>query len=173
MKKIKEKEEEQPQNANLPQMVPFETGQMGVRDLVSRLEDLVTYALECENKPIRDDVSFTDVYKKLLEIRKAIDVLTKEQQDFIASVTGAIGTEAEEGLPISQRDKQLLDKIRSLQEVCESAKDRIYTTLQQNPDAEREIKEKIRDTTGSAKKKIARRKGKFRAMGGSGGWLPA
>jgi len=156
---------------SLPELKPIGPEPMGLSELVNRLEELVKFSLECEQKPLKEEISFVDVYKQLMEIRKAIEILTKDQQ-FTLSLIEEAGEEQKEEAPINKEGKRLLNKIGHLKETCESARERAHAALQEQPEAQELLKEQIKQSTTSKKKKAARRKGKFRRVGGKKGWMP-
>jgi hypothetical protein len=148
------------------------TGPASIPEVVNRLEDLVKFALECEGKKLKEGVSFVEVFKQLEEVRTAIDLLNKDQQellDLFSSVTG--GKIEVNKADFTDEQKKILEKLKHLQSVCEAAKQRMYTKVKSQPETEAIVKEKIEDSTASEKKKIMRRKEKFRPLGGKGGWL--
>jgi uncharacterized protein YhaN len=156
---------------SLPKMPVFS---MNVEEMVSRLEDLVNFAMESERMPFKEDVSFIEVFKQLGEIRKAVNNLTQDQQRLLAylSATAAEIPGMSKNLPISPENTKVFDKIKRLQDVCEEAKERIHAVLQGRPEVMDEMKMKVKDSESSEKKKKVQRKGKFRAVGGKEGWLP-
>jgi hypothetical protein len=166
--------ETQPNTSELfdrPPMRQPPAGEATVGELVDRLEELVKYTLECEQKKMRDDVSFVDIYRQLLEIRGAISVLTKEQEDLLHQVTVAAAL-PESDIPFTEEDRKVLSKIKHLQDICETARERLHTAIQKNPETERELQEQILESMTPPSKKKTRRKGKFRPLGGKEGWIP-
>jgi hypothetical protein len=156
----------------MPPMRPMPAGPASIPEVVNRLEDLVKFALECEGKKLKEGVSFVEVFKQLEEVRRAIDLLNKDQQELLslfASVTG--GKIDVNKVPFTDDEKKILEKLNHLQGVCEAAKERMYTTVKGHPESEAAVKEKLEESTSSEKKKILRRKEKFRPLGGKGGWL--
>jgi hypothetical protein len=158
----------------LPPLPAMPVFTMSLGEMVSRLEDLVNFAMECEHVPFKEGVSFVEVFKQLGEIRKAINNLTQDQQRLLAylSATAAQIPGMSTDIPISPENTKMLDKIKHLQDVCEEAKERIHTVLQSRPEVTDEMKQKVKEAETSEKKKRIRRKGKFRAMGGKEGWMP-
>lgn len=148
-------------------------------EMVSQLEELVRLALECENKELRDGVSFADVYNRLIGIRKSLDFLAADQEKLLSflrkvdakrAARSSQGPEGpEEGL--EPKDNPLLEKLKQLKASCEQARERVHASLSQHPGAAEEIKEKIASASFSKKKKIIHRKGKFRQIGETGGWM--
>lgn len=156
-----------PSSESMPPLKPFTPGDVSIPDVVNRLEDLVHFALECEGKQMREDISFVEIYKRLQEVRKAIDLLNKDQNDLISLLTKVGGEEFNPNtVDLSVEDKKLLEKLNHLRSVCEAAKERIHAQTREHPEAEQVAKEKIEEAISAPKKKVARRKGKFRAMGG-------
>ncbi len=164
------KPEKRADKRDFPEIKPIGPTPMGLPELVERLEELVKFSLEFEQKPLKEGVSFVTVYKQLQEIRKAIEVLSKDQQ-FTLSLIEEAGRDQEE-LPITKEGEKLLNKIGSLRETCEAARERAHVALQEQPGAEELLKEQVKDSTTSKKKKVVRRKGKFRRVGGKKGWMP-
>jgi len=168
MNKKKEPEEQKP----MPEMKPIPAVPMALPELVSHLEDLVKFALECEDKKLKNPDSFVNIYQQLLDIRKAIQVLTQDQRATLALIENVVQESGEEFPPLSKEDQKIFNKIQHLKEICEAAKERIHTSIQAQPEAEEIIKEELRSATGTKKKKKIHRKGKFRRVGGKKGWLP-
>ena len=141
-------------------------------ELVLRLEEMVKFSLECEGKPLKDDVSFVNVYKQLMEIRKAIEILTKEQQATLSLIEQSVDMEKAKPAQTDKNTRKMMEKIHHLKQVCDSAKERIHESIREHPSEEAELKEKLRHATSSNQKKVLRRKGKFRKVGGKKGWMP-
>jgi hypothetical protein len=141
---------------------------LSVREIVDQLESLVRYSLECENRPLREDVSFIEVYQQLLDIQKAITVLDKDQKDLIAKMSMASDILPENKPTVSPEDQKSLEKLKQLEQLCEEARGRLHASLPGQ--STRKIREEIEETGISAKKKALRRKGKFKTVGGSG-WV--
>lgn len=155
-----------------PQLQPIGPEPLSAGEIVTRLEELVRYVLECEVKPMQKDVSFVDVYKQLVQIREAINVLSTDQQAMLSVLEAAGITKEQMDKALSPEDKKTVLKLQNLQGICEAAKDRLHRSIQRNPEADREVQEKIRSETTTKKQKIVHRKGKFRPLGGKEGWLP-
>jgi hypothetical protein len=155
---------------DLPELKPIGPTPMGLPELVERLEELVKFSLEFEQKPLKEGVSFVTVYKQLQDIRRAIEVLSKDQQFTLSLIEEASKDQKE--LPINKEGEKLLNKIGQLKETCEAARERAHAALQEQPGAEELLKEQVKEVTTSKKKKVARRKGKFRRVGGKKGWMP-
>ena len=157
----------------MPPLKPIEPGPLSTAEVVNRLEDLVNFALECEGKQIKPDVSFVQVYKQLQEVRQAIDLLIQDQNKLVAMLNAAgqqqINIKPEN---LSPEDKKIVERIQRLKSLCEEAKDRIRTRTTARPQMAKEVEEKIEESVVPEKKKIARRKGRFRPLGGKKGWLP-
>jgi chemotaxis protein histidine kinase CheA len=163
---------EQPKVDQRPPLRPIGLGMLPVQEIVNRLEELVRYVLECETKPVQKDVSFVDVYKRLVQIREAINVLSKDQQT-ILTILEARGISKEQmDKALSPEEKKIISKLKNLEGICEAAKERLHRSIQRHPELEQEIKEKIRSETATKKQKIIHRKEKFRRLGGKKGWLP-
>jgi hypothetical protein len=161
-----------PRGDTMPPLKPFAAGEASIPEIVDRLEDLVNFAIECEGKSMREDLSFVEVYKRLQEVRKAIDFLNKDQNDLLALLTNLGGTPPDpRTAELSPEDKKLIDKLSHLKLVCEAAKERIHSRTQVSPEVAKIVEEKIEQAVVSEKKKISRRKGKFRPMGGKEGWV--
>lgn len=157
---------------DMPPLQPIGTMPLPVNEIVNRLEELVRFVLECETKPIQQDVSFVDIYKQLLKIREAITVLSADQQDMLSMLEAAGVSRQQMNAALSQEEKKMISKLQNLQGICEAAKDRLHKSIKKNPEVEKEIQEKIRAETTTKKQKIVHRKGKFKRMGGKEGWLP-
>ncbi len=158
--------------AAMPPIPPLPTGPMSIPEVVNRLEELVQFALECERKELKEGFSFVDVFKQLEEVRQSIELLNQDQQELLelfSSVTG--GKVDVDKIPFTQEDKKTLDKLRHLQSVCEAAKERMYVAVKEHPETEAELEQQIAEEQASDKKKIVRRKGKFRPLGGKEGWV--
>jgi len=166
-----EEEKQESHEDERPPLQEIAATPLSVVQLVHRLEELVKYSLECESGQMREDFSFVDIYKQLLELRKVIDTFSKEQQDLLREITKAAGEESQE-IPFSKEDRAVLSKIQELQGVCETAKDRLYQTMQENPDVEKQLQEKVQEAGSTKQRKKVRRRGKFRRLGGKKDWMP-
>ena len=156
----------------MPPLKPIERGEVSLQDIVNRLEDLVNFAMECEGRKMRDDISFVEVYKRLQEVRKAIDLLNQDQTNLLTLLSNVTGQKIDPSTAkLSEDDKKIVDKLAHLRAVCEAAKERIHAKSTISPEVEHMVEEKIEASKTSDKKKIARRKGKFRPLGGKGGWV--
>ncbi len=169
---IQQKDPSPVQGEQMPPLQPIPAGPISIPEVVNRLEELVKFALECEGKQLKEGVSFVDVFKQLEEVRNAIDLLNQDQHELLnlfSSVTG--GSVDVNKIPFSEDDKKTLDKLKHLQSVCEAAKERMYVAVKEQPETEALLEEKIEDEKASEKKKVVRRKGKFRPLGGKEGWM--
>jgi hypothetical protein len=160
------------------QAVPEEAGNpaespkvISVTEIVNQLESLVRYALECEDRPLRDDVSFVDVYRQLIGVQKAINSLDKDQRELINLMSRMAGVSPEELSSVRPEDEKNIEKLKQLQKLCEDAQERLHASMTGQAETDRELKEQIEESTASDKKKAVRRKGKFKKMGGAGGWV--
>jgi hypothetical protein len=163
---------ETPKEEIRPPLQPIGPGFLPVKEIVNRLEELVRYVLECEVKPVRSDVSFVDVYKQLVQIREAINVLSNDQQAMLSVLETKGITKEQMNQALSPDEKKTISKLQSLQGICEAAKERLHRSIQRHPELEEDIKEEIRSETSTKKQKIVHRKGKFKPMGGKKDWLP-
>lgn len=151
---------------------PLPASGVSIPDVVGRLEDLVLFALECEKKEIREGVSFVEVYNQLKEVRAAIDLLDQDQKNLIELMEKAMGgTVNLEKVPFSNEDKKLVEKLQRLQSMCETAKARTYAKIKEHPDVEMIVDRSVQEASMSDKKRAARRKDKFKGVGGKGGWV--
>jgi len=156
----------------MPELKPIPLTPMSLPDLVGRLEELVKFALECEGKELGEKVSFVDIYKELMDIRKSINTLDEAQQQTLSIIESASKEDTPKEPPLTKEEEKTLGKIQHLQEVCEGAKERIHAAIQEQPEIEAQLKEEVKASTSSKKKKVVRRKGKFRRVGGKEGWIP-
>lgn len=158
---------------NMPEFKSVPIQPMSITDLVSRLEELVRFTLECEKKEFKEGVSFVEIYKQLTQIREAISILNQDQQDTLTLIENAMQSQTEQKpFELTKENQKLLDKVTNLQDICENAKERIYSSIQEQPEIEQQVKEELKQATASNKKKRIRRKGKFRRVGGKKGWMP-
>jgi hypothetical protein len=171
-----EPDKEIPEKAEMPALRPVPFQPLSFEELVGRLEELVLFALECEKRELKEGVSFVNVYKQLMNLRKAIDILAEDQKEAFEVMQDMA---KERGIQIqpnqaslSDKDKKVLEKLRSLQEICEAARGRLYESMKENPEEERALEEKIQEATTSEEKRAKRRKGKFRRLGSKEGWIP-
>jgi hypothetical protein len=156
----------------MPPVKTIPSGTPTVPEVVNRLEELVQFALECEGRELREGVSFVDIFKQLEEVRHAVEYLNQDQKELLSLFSMATGEKIDmEKVALSDEDKKIVGKLRHLQSVCEAAKQRMYVTTKTAPEAEVALQEKIADATTPEAKKIARRKEKFRPLGGKEGWL--
>ena len=166
------KQEAPKANSDLPPLKPLPEGEMTVGQLVDRLEELVKFTLECEQRKLRDDISFVDVYRQLLEIRSSISILSKEQEDLLRQITIAAASEEDTKIPFAPEDRKVFTKIKNLQDLCEAARERLHAAMEKNPEVEKVLQEQILESTTPERRKKIRRKGKFRPLGGKEGWIP-
>ncbi len=152
-------------NEMVPPKVP------SVTEIVGQLESLVRYALECEDKPLKDDVSFVDVYRQLVEVQKAINSLDRDQKELINMMARAADVPLEELPAAGPEDAKNIQKLKMLEKMCGDAQERLHASMAGQTEATRELKEKIEESTTNDKKKAIHRKGKFKKMGGAGGWV--
>jgi hypothetical protein len=144
---------------------------ISVTEIVGQLEELVRYALECENKPLKDNVSFIEVYRQLVEVQKAINLLDRDQKELINLMAQVAGVPKSDLATTNPEDIKNIEKLKMLEKMCGDAQERIHDSMSGQREASLEIKEKIEESTTSQKKKAIHRKGKFKKMGGSGGWV--
>lgn len=139
--------------------------------LLQQMQDLVKILLECEKKDLTSNYSFLEVHKQLLGIRKNIALFQEGYKNTLA----LLGIKPEDVKPtpeeienLSSREKKLLEQIEFLKTTCEDARERVYQSLQEDKDTLHVVSEELKDK----KTEGARRKSKFKGMGGKSGWLP-
>lgn len=155
----------------MPPLRPIQQG-ASIPEVVERLEDLVRFALECEGKKLRPDVSFVDVYKQLEEVKRAVDALDRDQKDLIELIEKTTGESIDaKSSRLSEEDKKVLERLQHLQKLCEEAKDRAYTKMKARPEVEAAVDKEIKEAATPQKKRASRRKDKFRPLGGKEGWV--
>ena len=142
-----------------------------VSEIITQLEDLVKFALECEDKELQPDISFVEVHKKLMQIQDEI----LKFQDTYKQHLALFDLKPEDVQPTQEqidslepKQRKIFERMQSLQSTCEEARERLYESMQQDQRTLKEVKEELK---GEEKQKI-RRKGKFKGMGGKKGWLP-
>jgi len=142
-----------------------------VSEIVQQLEDLVKFTLECEEKELKPDVSFVEVHKKLMQIQKDIELFQSNYRAHLSMFNLTpedVRPTPEELGSLDPKQKKVFERMKALQTSCESARERIYQSMQQDQETLKAVKNELRDKD---KDKI-RRKGKFKGMGGKKGWLP-
>ncbi len=142
-----------------------------VAAIVQQLEDLVKISLECENRDLKPNVSFVDVHKKLLQIQKDIQIFQDNYRAHLAMIgltPEDVRPTPEEIAALDPKQKKVFEKMQNLKNTCEEARERLYQSMQADPETLKIVKGELRD---KGKEKI-RRKGKFKGMGGKQGWLP-
>ena len=142
-----------------------------VAAIVRQLEDLVKLSVECESKELRPDVSFIEVNKKLMAIRKQVESFQENYRRHLAMANlkpEDIKPTEEEIATLGPKEKQILERLKNLQESCEDARERLHVSLQSEQEALNVVKGELKD---KSKEKI-HRKGKFKGVGGKRGWLP-
>src|SRR5438445_10239548 len=103
--------------------------------LVEQLEDLVKLALECEKKELVNTASFIEVNKQLIQLREVINIL---HQSYIQALHSLSLKEADVDKfrknmeAMKAPEKKLLDKLNRLEGVCEEARAKLYSSLQEN-----------------------------------------
>lgn len=153
------------------QSQPEQSDMMDISAIVQQLEDLVKFSIECEEKELKPNVSFIDIHKKLLQIQQDIQLF----QDNFRTHLALYGLKPEDVKPTSEeidsldpKQRKIFERMDALKQTCESARDRLYQSMQQDPETLKVVKEELKD---KSKQKI-RRKGKFKGMGGKEGWIP-
>ena len=142
--------------------------------LINQLEDLVRMALEAEQNKEIPSVSYIAIMKDLVVIQKALDVISKDQEEidaFLKVAKDRYGPLPEEVTAQKPEEAKVLKKLQDLQTLCEGARERLHAEISKNPEAERALREKVEDEMSSKKRKTTRRKRKFRSMGGDEGWI--
>lgn len=154
------------------QKQPETEDSIDVANIVRQLEDLVKMSLECEEKELKPNVSFVEINKKLLAIRKEVERFRENYKQHLAIVSltpEEVKPTAEELEALGVKEKQALVKLQSLQATCEDARERLHQSLQTEQEGLKILKEEVKD---KSKEKI-HRKGKFKGVGGKQGWLPS
>ena len=158
------------QQNNRAQSVEAPIPVMSLAGLVGQLEDLVKLALECEKKELSPNFSFVEVNKQLMQLKEVIEML---HQSYIQTLNSLSLTEDDVKKfrknieEMKGPEKKLFDTLNHLQTVCEDARSKLYTSLQEN-------REQVRDMEADllGKNKKSRRKGRFKSVGGKKGWMP-
>ncbi|MBS0635276.1 MAG: hypothetical protein JSR37_07425 [Verrucomicrobia bacterium] len=144
---------------------------MDVTSIVQQLEDLVKFSIECEEKELKPNISFIDIHKKLLQIQQDIQRFQDNYRAHLAQYglkPEDVRPSPEEIAALDPKQRKIFDRMESLKKVCEGARDRLYQSMQEDPQTLKAVKEELKD---KSKEKI-RRKGKFKGMGGKEGWIP-
>jgi len=144
-----------------------------VSAIVQQLEDLVKISLESEERELKPDVSFVDVHKRLLQIQSDIQLFQENYRQHLALLNLTpedVRPTPEEIASLDPKQRKIFDRMQSLQSTCESARERLYQSMQADQQTLKDVKGELKDKSKS-KEKI-RRKGKFKGMGGKQGWLP-
>ena len=139
--------------------------------IVSQLEDLVRFSMECEEKELKPDVSFVEVHKKLMKIQKDIQIFQENSRLFLQQFNlkpEDLRPTPEQIAELNPRDRKLLERIQALQKTCEGERDKLYESMQASPETLQQVKNELKD---KSKEKI-RRKGKFKGLGSKDGWIP-
>jgi hypothetical protein len=138
--------------------------------ILQELSDLVRLVRDCESKTLVSTVSFVDVHKKLLEIKKQMDVLQENYKKNLAlfGLTPADLIPTEEQIArLNPQEKKMYKQLKELQTTCEKARDSAYKALQQDPDTVRRVLDDLKNKEGKSN-----RKSKFKSIGGKKGWMP-
>ncbi len=169
-------QEQSAENILPPELIPLTELPLNPKEIVEKLEELVKFALECEKKELAEGVSFIKVYKELQELQKSIELLEeaqKENLELLQAIAQREGIQLSSEIePTTEEDKKIAEKLRTLSDLCETAKERIHSEIIQNPDVQDLVTEKIKDATATDEKKQVRRKNKFKTIGGKQGWMP-
>ena len=146
------------------------------QDIIEKLEEMVKFALECEKREFSDDFNFVEVFHELKELQKSMELLTEYQKEsmlLLSEMAAREGVQLPDGdEALSDEDKKIIDKMKTLSHLCESAKERVHEAIVQNPDVQKVVTDKIKDAESTDDKKQIRRKNKFRSLGGKQGWMP-
>lgn len=149
--------------AILSQMMP-----PSVDQLIRQLEDLVRTALDAEHAEVKKPIPFAKIMQDLALIKRALDIISDDQETVTVLLNHlkANYPELRDASQETKEQEKQLHKLKGLQDVCESARDRLHEQLTSNPQTERALKEMVEESTASPKRKVTRRKNKFRSMGG-------
>lgn len=142
-----------------------------VATIVRQLEDLVKMSVECEERELKPNISFVEVHKKLMAIRKQVELFKENYKKHLAVANlkpEDIKPTEEEIATLGPKEKQILERLKTLQSNCEEARERLHESLQSEQEALNVVKGELKD---KSKEKI-HRKGKFKGVGGKQGWLP-
>lgn len=140
--------------------------------LVSQLQELVKVAGECKDRELREGVSLQEVFMQVRKLRMLADML---RQTLDPRGVGSALSEQEiqsmkkkaDSLP--PREKKLYDTLEGMKAQCEEARSELYQNLQDNQLTLKQVEEDLRGD----KEKTARRKSKFKGVGGKKGWIPS
>ena len=172
VKQVKQNSEASFAKKGMPALQSMPEG-ASIPEVVSRLEDLVRFALECEGKRLRPNVSFIDVFKQLEGVKRAVDALGRDQKELINLIEKTTGERVDgKSSRLSEEDKKIVERLQNLQKLCEEAKERAYVKMKAHPEQEAALNREIKEASVPQKKKAGRRKDKFRPLGGKKGWLP-
>ena len=154
----------------MTQQMPSE--QASIAAVVQQLQDLVKLALECKDREVKEGVSLSDISRQVLKIRAFVEELralydkASEERGLSEQEKRRLDKEAQ-SLPPEQ--KKILEAIATMQAQCETARDELYQSLNENKGILKQVEETLKDD----KSKAATRKGKFKGVGGKKGWIPS
>jgi DNA repair exonuclease SbcCD ATPase subunit len=156
---------DQSQNQNTEEATTFD-----MKGIVSQLEELVKMTLECEKKELKPDVPFAEVNTQLKALKEVLEGL---HEAYLATLKDLALNEQDVSKfkvdveKLKEPEKKLYNTLSALNTVCESARERLYKSLQEN-------REQLRDVEAERleKSKKGHRLGKFKSVGGKKGWMP-
>lgn len=153
---------------------PDNTQQNQLASIVMQLEDLVKLSLAAEKNEVQVSIdSFVDVHKKLMDLYRRVEAFRANYTKSLA----ALGLEPKDIQPspediqqLGLSERKVFEKLGALQAMCQEAKERLHESLNQQPAATmNEVKEELKGPD----RKLTRRQGKFKGVGGKKGWIPS
>ena len=140
--------------------------------IVQELEDLVKLTLECEKKELAPNVKFVQVHNQIKALKEIFDGLHNAYTAALDSLSipeSEINKMRQDASHLSENDKKLLQRMTTLQQQCEEAREKIYVSLKENSATVKELENSVKSNS----KKKRHRKGKFKGVGGNKNWMPS
>ena len=132
--------------------------------LVRRLEDLVHLAVDASQQDLKKDVSFVDVHKQLMDIKKQLNTLNHL---FVDEDGQSLVPDPKEVMEkLDPEDKKAMEHLLKIEEQCRGVRDTLHEELQEHKAEVKEVEDKLH----SEKRKKVKRKAKYKSVGGKG-WL--
>ena len=140
--------------------------------IVAQLEELVKLAIDCQDREVKDNISVLEINKQIQSLR----MLMEQLHESFAKTLQSMNIKEKDLKELKQNvdtlpasEKRLIATLKDLESKCEKAREEMYKSLQENRQTLKEVAEDLKGEKG----KSARRKDKFKGIGGKKGWLPS
>lgn len=138
--------------------------------IVSKIEDLVQIAIECENKPTREGAPLVQIMNRILEVQQQMQALNETSREFLKNIGLTEETKLTEEMikKMPPEERQLVERLGKLTQVCELEREKMYRLVKSD---NRTLKQITEELEGNVTK--TRRKSRFKSIGGKDHWIPS